>query len=156
MVETARVQYVFLDVVGFTRNGSVEAQSEVVATLNDVVIRALQTVDIPAERVVLLPTGDGMALTMIEVSGFDAHLQLALCILRVIAGHNSGAADAMRRVEVRIGINENVDSVLPDINGRRNVAGSGISIAQRIMDKADAGQVLVGQSVYEVLRQREN
>jgi hypothetical protein len=45
--------------------------------------------------------------------------------------------------------------LVTDINGRRNVAGAGISMAQRIMDKADGGQVLVGQTVYEVLRQRE-
>jgi len=61
----------------------------------------------------------------------------------------------MRQFSVRIGINENIDNVLLDINGRKNVAGAGISMAQRIMDKADASQILVGHTVYDVLRQRE-
>jgi len=155
MVETARVQYVFLDVVGFTKNRSVEAQSEVVATLNDVVTRGLRSLDVPEEDTVFLPTGDGIAIAMIEVRGFDIHLRLSLEILRLIDEHNSATSDAMRKFEVRIGINENIDNVLIDINGSRNVAGAGISMAQRIMDKADESQILVGSTVYEVLRQRE-
>lgn len=155
MVETARVQYVILDVVGYTRNRSVEAQSEVVATLNDIVIKTLQEMKVPAERTILIPTGDGMAIALIEVTGVDIHLQVALEILRMIANHNSATSDKMRRFDVRIGINENIDNVLLDINGRKNVAGAGISMAQRIMDKADANQILVGHAVYDVLRQRE-
>lgn len=155
MVETARVQYVFLDVVGFTKNRSVEAQSEVVATLNDVVTRGVRSLKVPEEDTIFLPTGDGIAIAMIEVKGVDIHLRLALEILRLIDEHNSANSDAMRKFEVRIGINENIDNVLIDINDRRNVAGAGISMAQRIMDKADASQILVGSTVYEVLRQRE-
>jgi class 3 adenylate cyclase len=155
MTETARVQYVFLDVVGFTKDRSVEAQSDVVAELNAVVIRALSSLDVPMEGTIFLPTGDGMAIAMIEVRGFDVHLRLALEILRLTSEHNSAITDVMRKFEVRIGINENIDNVLTDINGRRNVAGAGISMAQRIMDKADASQILVGASVYEILRQRE-
>jgi len=155
MVETARIQYVFLDVVGFTKNRTVEAQSKVVATLNDVVIRGLNSLNVPNEDTVLLPTGDGIAIAMLEVRGFDIHLRLALEILRLIDDHNSANSDTMTNFQVRIGINENIDNVLKDINNRRNVAGAGISMAQRIMDKADASQMLVGSTVYEVLRQRE-
>jgi class 3 adenylate cyclase len=155
MTETARIQYVFLDVVGFTRNRSVEAQSDVVETLNSIVTSSLLELEIPGENTVLLPTGDGMAIAMIEVAGVDVHLRLALHLLGAVAQHNSGTEDPMRRFDVRIGINENIDNVLNDINGRRNVAGAGISMAQRIMDKADGGQVLVGATVYETLRQRE-
>lgn len=155
MVQTARVQYVFLDVVAFTKNRSVEAQSEVVAALNTVVNKSLQVLAVPSENTVLLPTGDGIAIALIDVPGVDVHLRLALEILRSVAEYNDVKSDAMRRFEVRIGINENIDNVLDDINGRRNVAGAGISMAQRIMDKADGGQVLVGATVYETLRQRE-
>lgn len=156
MVETGRVQCVFLDVVGFTRNRSVEAQSDLVATLNAVVTTAMQSLCISAPSAVLLPTGDGMAVALIDVVGVDVHLRLALEILRLVAEHNSEETDAMRRFEVRMGINENIDNLVVDINGGRNVAGAGISMAQRIMDKADGGQILVGQTVHEVLRQRES
>jgi class 3 adenylate cyclase len=155
MVETARVQYVFLDVVGFTKNRSIEAQSEIVAALNEIVIQSLQSLNVPKEDTVFLPTGDGIAIAMIEVRGFDINLRLSLEILRQIYEHNNANSDVMRNFEVRIGINENIDNVLIDINGRRNVAGAGISMAQRIMDKADSSQILVGSTVYEILRQRE-
>ena len=116
---------------------------------------ALKSVAVAESDVVLIPTGDGIAVALIDVGGVDVHLNLALAILTLVAEHNAAEADAMRRFEVRIGINENIDNLVVDINGRRNVAGAGISVAQRIMDKADGGQVLVGQTVYEVLRQRE-
>ena len=115
----------------------------------------MEALDTPKEDTVLLPTGDGMAIVLIEVPGVDKHLQLALHILRLVAEHNGSAPDPTRRFEIRIGINENIDNVLTDINGRRNVAGAGISLAQRIMDQADGGQVLVGSIVHDTLRQRE-
>jgi class 3 adenylate cyclase len=155
VAETARVQCIFLDVVGFTKDRSVEAQSDVVATINEVVRRAIGALAILPESTILLPTGDGIAIALVDITGVDVHLQLALEILRLVAEHNSLATDPMRRFEIRVGINENVDNLVEDINGKRNVAGAGISVAQRVMDKADGGQILVGQSVYDVLRQRE-
>lgn len=61
----------------------------------------------------------------------------------------------MRKFALRVGINENVDNLVSDINGQDNVAGSGISQDQRIMDKADANQVLIGQTVFDRLAPRE-
>lgn len=155
MVDTARTQTVFLDIVGFTKNRSVEAQSDVVASMNQLVSNAMDNTHVSTQDTVLLPTGDGIAIALINVAEVDVHLRLALEVLRLVAEHNASETNAMRRFEVRIGINENVDNLVIDINGRRNVAGAGISMAQRIMDKADGGQVLVGQTVYEVLRHRE-
>lgn len=61
----------------------------------------------------------------------------------------------MRQFSVRIGINENVDNKVTDINGQQNVAGAGINMAQRIMSAADGNQIMVGETVYETLRHRE-
>jgi hypothetical protein len=54
MAETARVKYVFLDIVGFTRDRSVEAQSDVISKLNEVVREALHTVSAEDEKTILL------------------------------------------------------------------------------------------------------
>ena len=155
MAETRRVQYVYLDIVGFTRNRYVEAQSDLVAVLNRIVDEAIVSVSVDKESTIFIPTGDGMAIALIDVAGIDVHLRLALAILRLVEEHNGDEPDPMRQFEVRIGVNENSDNLVVDINGRRNVAGAGISMAQRIMDKADGGQVLVGRTVYDVLRPRE-
>jgi len=155
MVETARTQYVFLDVVGFTKNRSVEAQSDVVGALNVIVNASLELLKIPSDKTILLPTGDGMAIAILEWSSVDIHLLLARSILAGVAEHNSRTNDPTRCFQLRLGINENIDNVIEDINGRRNMAGSGISMAQRIMDKGDGGHILVGATVYEILRERE-
>ncbi len=155
MTNTADVKYVFLDVVGFTKNRSVEAQSEVVDRLNNVVRQALAILSSHRDKIILLPTGDGVAIALIDLPVFDAHLALAVQILSGVSEANETAPDEMRKFAVRIGINENVDNLIVDVNGQRNVAGNGISMAQRIMDQADGGQILAGQAVYERLSPRE-
>lgn len=155
MADTARVQYVFFDIVRFTEGRTVEAQSDVMHALNQIVKSAIQSVPKTYQEQLFLPTGDGMAVAIFNSTAADAHLQIALELLKLTAEHNEKTRDAMRRFDIRIGINENMDNVIIDINGARNVAGAGISMAQRIVDQADAGQILVGQTVYEVLRHRE-
>lgn len=154
--ETARVRSLFLDVVGFTKDRSVEAQTNVVASLNECVRDSLDAISIPPEQVVALPTGDGLCICLVDVTHpYDCSVLLALEILRRIRSSNDAQPDASRKFEVRIGINENIDNLVTDFNGKRNVAGAGISFAQRVMDKADGGQILVSFPVYETLRHRE-
>jgi class 3 adenylate cyclase len=155
MADTARVQYAFFDIVRFTEGRTVEAQSDVIRALNEIVKAAIASLPKDYQEQLFLPTGDGMAVAIFNAKGADVHLQLALEVLKLTAQRNTKTTDAKRRFDVRIGINENMDNVIVDINGARNVAGAGISMAQRIVDQADAGQILVGQTVYEVLRHRE-
>jgi hypothetical protein len=52
---------------------------------------------------------------------------------------------------VRIGVNVGPTRVVHDINGRLNIIGDGINAAQRVMSFADANQILVSRSFYEVI-----
>jgi class 3 adenylate cyclase len=61
----------------------------------------------------------------------------------------------MRKFNIRVGINENIDNLIIDINGNKNISGAGINHASRIEGQADPAQILVGNSVYEKLVQRE-
>jgi len=154
---TEPVKYVFLDIVGFTKGRSVEAQSDLVAALNRIVRKAIDAFSVKDEQLILLPTGDGICVAIIADRGYsyDIHLKIALEILRGVKEHNSGVTDTARRFAVRIGLNENVDNIVVDINGSQNVAGAGINMAQRIMSQADGNQIMVGQSVYDTLHVRE-
>jgi hypothetical protein len=155
-VRTIPAKYIFLDIVGYTRNRSVEAQSDIVKELNDIARNAVESQGFNSDKVIYIPTGDGMCIALLNVTDpFDAHMQIALSILSAVNKHNAQAPDKMRQFAVRIGINENVDNLIEDVNGRRNLAGAGISTAQRIMDKADGGQILVSQSVFDSLNPRE-
>src|SRR5207247_7842377 len=56
-------------------------------------------------------------------------------------------------LKVRMGVHSGPVSGLTDVNDRSNVAGSGINIAQRVMDCGDAGHILLSKRVAEDLAQ---
>lgn len=155
-VVSQMVRYVYLDVVGFTDKRSVEAQTDIIAALNSIVRKATSGITVAAERILFLPTGDGMGIAILdEMAPYDVHVNLALEILKALAVYNEMTTDAMRKFSLRIGISQNVDNVVVDINGSKNVAGNGISSAQRVMTGASGLQILISQTAYDILSQRE-
>src|SRR5438477_8367279 len=75
----------------------------------------------------------------------DAPVQCALEIAR--------ALKSRPHLRVRMGIHSGPVSAVTDVNNRSNIAGSGINMAQRIMDCGDAGHILVSKRVAEDLAQ---
>jgi class 3 adenylate cyclase len=152
--EVQPVRHVFVDVVEFSENRSVEAQCEIVFNLNEIFRSAAQSLEDIGE-VIYLPTGDGICASFLYHQAFDIHLRFALTILRLLADYNEQQSDNMRRFQIRVGLNQNLDNIVQDINDRKNVAGAGITLAQRIMGLADGGQILAGEAVYHTVRYRE-
>ena len=153
---TKSAKYIFLDIVGFTHNRSVEAQTEIIAVLNNVVLEAIAKHHINSENLILLPTGDGICLVLLSIDDpYDIHIQIALSLIEGIEKHNVTAKDEQRKFKIRVGVNSNVDNLITDVNGSRNIAGAGINLAQRVMSAADGNQILVGQPVFDMLSQRE-
>jgi class 3 adenylate cyclase len=155
-VKTKSAKYIFLDVVGFTQNRSVEAQTDIIEVLNRVVLEVISKYKIEPNDRILLPTGDGICLVLLGLEhSYDVHIQIALSLIEAIEGHNAVAEDDQRKFKIRVGINSNVDNLVTDVNGSRNIAGAGINLAQRVMSVADGNQILVGQPVFDTLSQRE-
>src|SRR6202022_882690 len=133
----------FIDVVGYSMR-LINEQTAVVAELNRVVretphFRSAEQ----AGRLIRIPTGDGMALVFFNTP--EAPVQCALEICQALRSHPD--------IHVRMGIHSGpVDSV-PDENDRPSVAGAGINIAQRVMDCADAGHILLSKRVADDLSQ---
>lgn len=153
---TKSAKYIFLDIVGFTHKRSVEAQTDIIGALNSVVLEAVSKHNVDPSDRILLPTGDGICLVLLGIEDpYDIHVQTALSIIEEIEKHNGTAKDEQRKFKIRVGINSNVDNLITDINGNRNIAGAGINLAQRVMSAADGNQILVGQPVFEMLSQRE-
>jgi hypothetical protein len=149
-------KYIFLDIVGYSVGRSVEAQTEIISILNELVRRSVKQFNPPEDQIIYLPTGDGICIALLAVeSPYDVHIQIPLEILRGLDEYNRSTADEMRKFQVRIGVNANVDNVVTDVNGRRNVSGAGINMAQRVMNFGNGNQLLVGESVFETLRHRE-
>lgn len=148
-------KYIFLDVVRFSKR-SAEAQSDIVNKLNSIVRHSLKSYEVSDEDCILIPTGDGMCIAIISPNlPYDVHMQIALNILESVETYNKEAEDSTRKFQVRIGINQNTDILVTDINNRPNVAGAGINMAARIMDQADGNQILVSQSVFDELQPSE-
>src|SRR5207302_7284056 len=94
-------------------------------------------------KLIRLPTGDGMALVFFTSP--EAPVQCALEISRAIKNKPA--------IKLRMGIHTGPVNEVSDVNERENVAGTGINIAQRVMDCGDAGHILLSKRVAEDLAQ---
>jgi len=148
-------KYVFLDIVAYTKR-TIEAQCYIIGTLNRIVKGVVNRYHISNDSLIYIPTGDGMCIAFVGTNiPFDIHVTIAKEILRRVNVNNSRVKDNWRKFKVRVGINQSDDNVVTDINDRKNVAGAGINNARRIMDLADASQILVSSTVYENLHPRK-
>jgi class 3 adenylate cyclase len=155
-IDIRPIKYVFLDVVGFTKGRTTDAQVEILRRLNSDVLQIATQLNLPKDKIIYLPTGDGMCIALVDISQpFDIHLQIAVNLVCLLHEQNLTILDETRRFSVRIGLNECDDTVVQDINNSRNVAGLGVNIASRVMELADASQIMVSASVHERLRARE-
>jgi TolB-like protein/Tfp pilus assembly protein PilF len=133
----------FTDIVGYSKLPT-NKQRELLQLLNEIVrntqqFRAAEA----AGKLVRLPTGDGMALAFF--TNPDAPVRCAREISRKLQAHPE--------LPLRMGINSGPVDEVSDVNDRRNVAGAGINMAQRVMDCADAGHILLSKRVADDLEQ---
>jgi len=133
----------FMDIVGYSRL-PMDQQEKALQRLQELVRSTAEFGSAQsAGELIVLPTGDGMALVFFG----DAERPVR-CALELSA--------ALRRepgFQLRIGIHSGPVYRVSDINANRNVAGGGINTAQRVMDCGDAGHILVSKSVADTLEQ---
>ncbi|MBV9008691.1 MAG: adenylate/guanylate cyclase domain-containing protein [Verrucomicrobia bacterium] len=130
----------FIDIVGYSKL-LIEEQGERLNQLTQIVLATSRVRESPDERLVTLPTGDGMALVFRH-----SVEEPARCALEI--------AEALRKhpeLPVRMGIHSGPVSEVTDVSGRSNIAGAGINIAQRVMDCGDTGHILLSQHVADDL-----
>src|SRR5438067_9796773 len=144
-IELEIAHVLFLDIVGYSKL-SVNEQHGRVDELNGVVRASEQFQKAEAaNRILKIPTGDGMALVFYKSPEEPA--QCAFEISRVLKDN--------QRLQIRMGIHSGPVSGVVDVNERTNVAGAGINLAQRVMDCGDAGHILVSKHVAEDLAEYE-
>lgn len=131
---------VFLDIVDYSTKPVAE-QLVLKQAFNKLLSSALENV--AARDRVVLDTGDGAGITFL---GDPEDALFVAMSLRAAA-----RAEASGAIAVRIGINLGPVRLVKDINGQMNIIGDGINVAQRVMTFAQAGQLLVSRSFYEVV-----
>ena len=133
----------FIDIVEYSKLLTDE-QSEALQELNQLIrnTEAVREAE-AAGQLIILPTGDGMALVFTgSVEG------PAECALEV-----SRALRAQPSLPVRMGIHSGPVHHVRDANTRENISGVGINIAHRVMDCGDAGHILVSKRFADDLAQ---
>lgn len=136
----------FVDVVGFSKLSLNEERR-----LFDDLTRVIRETSAfrgaeNAGRLIRLPTGDGMALVFSESP--VAPVQCAIEISKVL--HDSA------KLPLRMGIHSGPVSRVVDVNDRPNVTGSGINIAQRVMNSGDAGHILLSKRTADDLAEHQD
>ena len=126
----------FLDIAGYSQRGVAE-QIRLKQSFNAVLGASLDNVE-ERERVII-DTGDGAAIAFLGDP--ESALFAALAVF-----------DNVGELPVRMGINLGPVYLARDINDQQNVIGDGINVAQRIMSFAEAGELLVSRSFYDVVQ----
>jgi len=132
-----------IDVVGYSKL-LVNEQVELLQELNQIVrstecFRAAEA----SGKLIRVPTGDGMALLFFHSP--EEPVRCALEISKVLQGHS--------QIQVRMGVHSGPVNPVKDVNDQTNIAGSGINVAQRVLDCGDAGHILLSGHVAEDLAQ---
>src|SRR5215471_13663521 len=132
-----------IDVVGYSKL-LVNEQIELLQELKQIVRSAgsFRAAEARGE-LIRVPTGDGMALLF-----FHSPEEPARCALEI-----SRALQDHPQIQLRMGVHSGLVDRITDVNDETNFAGSGINVAQRVLDCGDAGHILLSAHVAEDLAQ---
>ena len=131
----------FMDVIGYSKL-LLDEQREIQEQLSRIVrsTEQVRTAE-AAGKLIRLPTGDGMALVFFDSP--EAPVYCAIDVAKKVREHP--------KLKLRMGIHSGPVNQVRDVDDRANVAGAGISTAQRVMDCGDAGHILVSKHAAEDL-----
>src|SRR4026208_162848 len=143
-IELEIAHVLFIDIVGYSKL-SVNEQHARIEELNEIVRLSEQFRNAEAaNRILKIPTGDGMALVFYKSPEEPA--QCAVEISRAVKDKapRAGGVGSGRAAVGGVGVNE-----------APNVAGAGVNMARRVMDCGDAGLILLSRHVAEDLAEYE-
>src|SRR4029079_17381142 len=133
----------FMDIVSYSKL-PIDEQASVLHTLQQLVRDSAEVAKARnSDQLTSIPTGDGMALVFFNEP--TAPVKCALEISKALKSHPE--------IQIRMGVHSGPVNEIIDVNGRINVAASGINMAQRVMDSGDAGHILLSKRVAEDLSQ---
>jgi TolB-like protein/class 3 adenylate cyclase/Tfp pilus assembly protein PilF len=143
-IELEIAHVLFIDIVAYSKM-PMDDQRAAIEKLNQIVQSTDEYRKEESEnRLLKIPTGDGMALIFYHSP--EDPVECALEISRALKEQHSN-------LRLRMGVNSGPVSGVVDVNDRANVAGAGINMAQRLMDCGDAGHILLSRRVAEDLEQ---
>ncbi|PYJ35911.1 MAG: hypothetical protein DME88_00480 [Verrucomicrobia bacterium] len=132
-----------IDVTGYSKL-VVDDQIELLQELNQIVrsTECFRTAE-KTGKLIRVPTGDGMALLFFQSP--EEPVRCALEISKTLQEHP--------QIQLRMGVHSGPVNRVRDVNDKTNFAGSGMNVAQRVLDCGDAGHILLSKHVAEDLAQ---
>ncbi len=140
--KTSICSVLFLDIIDYSKKSDAD-QIEAKNQFNELINLGLK--DVAQNDRIILDTGDGVA-----VAHLGSPEEAMFVALTIRDGINQKNLTQTPHLLVRFGINLGPVRIVSDLNGRPNILGDGINVAQRIMSFADANQILVSRSYFEV------
>ena len=142
-LEPEIAQLLLIDVAGYSKL-LINKQIELLQELNQIVrstdcFRSAEAIG----KLNRVPTGDGMALLFFRSP--EEPVRCALELSRALQDHP--------HIRLRMGVHSGPVNRITDVNDKTNFAGSGINVAQRVLDCGDAGHILLSAHVAEDLAQ---
>lgn len=140
---------IFSDIVGFSKLSTSIQKALVNSLTNEVMYEIREYLSenltlIP--HAIALPTGDGVALVLVHNEPDVWTTQILEQLLIRLVNWQSKNAKLKNRNEIvrlRIGMHHGSIDFFTDINGKTNVCGNTINMAQRVMDAANDSQILL-------------
>lgn len=167
---TINVQVVFVDIEKYSKRRT-SAQISIIDEFTSIVNESLQLTSKEyinyiqkngknfLEDLIILPTGDGLAIAFSFNGINDAHLFLSKTLLSLIEKLNSknectkfisdGWCNCHKNMNLRIGLSEGKAILYKDITDKYNVAGNVVNMAARVMGLIDRNQIAFTQTAYE-------
>ena len=143
--------FFFVDVVGLSDPVmSTKTQIKKIEVLNKSIAECDVFVNTPKELMLVLPTGDGMAIGFLQ--GPELPLALAIQLQEKLFAYNKSKIPS-EIVRVRIGLHAGNVFIVNDVLNNKNVWGPGIILARRVMDFGDDWHILLSPSLAESLRE---
>lgn len=133
----------FLDIVEYSQK-AVSGQISLKEGFNVFLSTALS--EVPVKDRIILDTGDGAAISFL--GDIEDALKVGLSMRHSLM---TAGVYMDTPLLVRMGINLGPVRLVKDINNQPNIVGDGINVAQRVMDFADIGQLLVSRSYYDAV-----
>ncbi|MDE1867908.1 MAG: hypothetical protein KGI08_09405, partial [Thaumarchaeota archaeon] len=143
--------FFFVDIVGLSDPAmSTKTQMKKIEVLNKTIAQCEAYKTISEDSLLILPTGDGMAIGFLQ--GPELPLRLAIELEKKLAEYNKAKIPS-EIVQVRIGLHSGNVFVVNDIQGNKNIWGPGLIIARRVMDFGDENHILLSNTLAESLHE---
>ena len=133
--------FFFTDIVGLSDpKMSTNTQSSKIEILNESIEKCSVYKNTPKEKIIVLPTGDGMVIGFLN--GVEQPIKLAMELHKKLNDYND-TKEEISKIHIRIGCHVGNVFTIDDIHKNKNYWGPGLILSRRVMDLGNSDHILI-------------